>query len=266
MFGELTVALRAFIEGAAVDLAAKHGLLEVGDLLGALIEQEDDEGDFFVIVDDALGDVLEHHRLSRARGGIDETALTFAQRGNEVHDARGDGADGFRYFKDNALLREGGGKLLEVSRRLVNINIDAVHLGDAVDGEVFVLVLRRAGDACDAVARAEGELADEEEGDEDVLRQRGKAVFGIANEAEILDSNLKDAFNKHTRAVIRHPGEHVVDELVFRARSIDFVIHAGGEFSDLGEAHLMERIERDFDREWSLRRRRTRPLRLRFTA
>ena len=84
----LDVAGGGLVEGRRDDLAA-HRTLHVGDLLGPLVDEQDDEGDLGMVGGDGVGDGLQHHGLAGARRRHQETTLTLAERGREIHDPRG---------------------------------------------------------------------------------------------------------------------------------------------------------------------------------
>ncbi len=84
--GHLHVALRRFVEGGRDDLAA-HRALHVGDFFGPLVDEQHDQVDLGVVLGDAVGDVLQQHRLAGARRRDDQAALALADRRQQVDDA-----------------------------------------------------------------------------------------------------------------------------------------------------------------------------------
>ncbi len=156
--GELGVALRAFVEGGGADLAAGERAFEVGDLLRALIDEQQDECGLRRIDADGLGDLLEHDRLARARRGDDEAALAAAERRDEIDGARGDRA-GLGILQHDALGGMERGELFELGGLLPLVGRDALDVQDAVDGHETLAVARRADARGEPVAIAEEELA-----------------------------------------------------------------------------------------------------------
>src|SRR2546421_73546 len=55
---------------------------------GPLVDEQDDEVDLGMVVRDAVGDVLQQHRLAGPGRRDDETALTLADRHHHVEHAR----------------------------------------------------------------------------------------------------------------------------------------------------------------------------------
>jgi hypothetical protein len=68
------VALRRLVERRGDDLPL-DAALHVGDLLGPLVDEQDDEDDLGVVLRQGVGDVLEDDRLPRARRGGDQRPL-----------------------------------------------------------------------------------------------------------------------------------------------------------------------------------------------
>ena len=64
-----------------------HLAVHVGDFLGALVDQQDDERDLGMILRDRVRDLLQQDRLARARRRDDQPALALADRRDEIHDA-----------------------------------------------------------------------------------------------------------------------------------------------------------------------------------
>ena len=85
--GHLNMPRGRLVEGRGHDLSA-HRALHVSHLLGPLIDEKHDEVAFRMIAGDRLGDVLQQHRLTRARGRDDEGALALADRRHDVDQAR----------------------------------------------------------------------------------------------------------------------------------------------------------------------------------
>ncbi len=85
--GDLNVAHGGFVEGRRHDFAV-HRALHVRHFFRALIDQKHDQIAFRVIGGHRLGDVLQEHRLARARRRDDQRALSLADRRNDIDDAR----------------------------------------------------------------------------------------------------------------------------------------------------------------------------------
>ena len=81
--GHLHVPCRRFVEGGG-DHFAFHRALHVGDFLGTLVDQQNDEITLRVIGSDRLGNVLQDHGLAGTRLGGDQRALALALRRHDV--------------------------------------------------------------------------------------------------------------------------------------------------------------------------------------
>ena len=84
-FGDLYMPRGRFVEGRADDFAA-YRALHVGDFFRALVDQEHDHVGFGLVGCDRVGDRLQEHGLARSRRGDDQSALTLADRHQQVQD------------------------------------------------------------------------------------------------------------------------------------------------------------------------------------
>ena len=163
------------VEGGRNNFAFDRAL-HVGDFFRALIDQEDHQNDFGMIRRNRVGDVLQQHGLAGARRRNDQTALAFAQRGQQVHDAgAGVVADGFQL---DALLRIQRRQVVEqdlVAGFVRGLEVDGFNLDER---EVFFPFVWRAHLAADGVASLEVELADLGRGDVDIIWAREVVVIG----------------------------------------------------------------------------------------
>jgi hypothetical protein len=154
------VAAGGLVEGRG-DHLALHRALHVGDLLGPLVDQQNDQEHLGMVVGDRLGDVLQQHRLADPRRRDDQRALALALRRDDVDHPR-------RLVLDGRIDRVELQFLVGVERRQI-VEIDAVadgvrivviDLDDADEAEIALAVLGAADLALDRVAGPEAELAD----------------------------------------------------------------------------------------------------------
>src|SRR4051794_19173254 len=87
-FGGLGVIRRRPVEGGGDDLTL-HRALHVGDLLGPLVDEDDHEVAFRVVLGDAVRDVLQDRGFARLGRRDDQRTLAFTDRHDQVDDARG---------------------------------------------------------------------------------------------------------------------------------------------------------------------------------
>ena len=81
--GDVGVVLGRLVEGRADDLAL-DAAAHVGDFLGPLADEGDHQEDLRVVGADAVGDLLEQHRLAGLRRADDQGALALADRVDQV--------------------------------------------------------------------------------------------------------------------------------------------------------------------------------------
>ena len=113
--GELSdagMALDVLIVRGGEDFCVGQNAFELGDFLGALVDEEEHEVHAGVVDGDGLGDVLEERGFASARRGDNQAALAATDRSEHVDDAGGEaifvsleldalvGVDGFEFFKE----------------------------------------------------------------------------------------------------------------------------------------------------------------------
>ena len=154
--GDLHVALRRLVERRRDDFALDRAL-HVGDFFRPLVDQQDDEVDLGVVGGDAVGDVLQQHRLAGARRRDDQAALPLADRDHQVHDARRQVVG--RGFELDALLRVERRQVLEehaIADAIGRLEVDRLDLDQR---EVALALFRLPDLAADGVAGLQVELA-----------------------------------------------------------------------------------------------------------
>ena len=125
--GHVHVVLRLLVERGGEHHRLRVAL-HVGDLLGALVDEQDDEHRLGMVLADRVGHLLEEHGLADARRRDDEAALPEADRREEVDDARGVFLRG--RLEDDAPGREGRRQVLEVDHARGDGGLLAVHRHD----------------------------------------------------------------------------------------------------------------------------------------
>ena len=148
-----------------------------------------------MVVRDRVGDVLQQHGLAGARRRHDQRALAFADRGDDVDDARGEILLG-------RILEFHLQPLVGIERRqIVEIDLVARFLGvlevervDLEQSEVTLAFLGAADMAVDGVAGAQAEAADLRWRNVDVVGAGQVIGFRRAQKAEAVRQNLDHAF------------------------------------------------------------------------
>jgi hypothetical protein len=183
------VLVRWLVERRVHDLGRLDRPLPVRDLLGPLVDQQDDHVGLGVRVQDPARDVLEDGRLPGLGRRDHHPTLALSHRGDHVDDPAGHvGGTG---LQPEPVVREQRGQLLEGLSLLGGLGIHAVHRFDLEQREVLLVVLRLPHLAGDRVPLTEHEPAHLRERDVDVLR--AGQVPGGAQEAVALGQHVEES-------------------------------------------------------------------------
>ena len=207
--GDVGVVLGRLVEGRADDLAL-DAAAHVRDFLGPLADEGDHQEDVRVVGADAVGDLLEEHRLAGLRRADDERALALADRVDEVDQPL---AQVLRVgLEVDQLVRVDRGQVAEDRAAAGGLGVDAVDRIDPEHAPVLLGLARGADGAGDAVADAQAEAAHLAGADVDVLRAGQQAV--AAHEAEALVDDVEDAGRVVVAGALGLALEDAVDEVV----------------------------------------------------
>ena len=192
---------------------------------------------------DAVGDVLQQHRLAGSRRRDDEAALPLADRDHQVHDARGEVVG--RRFEVDAVLRIERRQVLEedlLARLLGRLEVDRLDLDQR---EVALAFLRRPDLSRHRVAGVQIELAYLRRGDVDVVGAGQVVVVGGAQEPEAVRQRFEHPFREQQAALLGARSQDLEDQLLLphagRAGHVELL----GDLGELGHAHVFERRELD---------------------
>ena len=230
--GHLNMAARRFVEGGGNHFAAHHAR-HLGDFLGALVDQQDDQVALGIIAGNALGDVLQHQCLARLRRRHDQSALALADGRDQVDDARGDvlGA-AVAALQGQSFLGVQRGQVFEQDLVLDRFRRVEVDLVDLEQGKVAFVVLRRADLAADGIAGAQVEAANLARRDIDVV---GTGEIGTVSAAQKAETVLQDLQNPVAEDILALPG------LGLEQAEYDVLLaHARGVIA----AHFLEQIDK----------------------
>ena len=175
-----------------------HRALEVGNFLGALVNEQHDAVDFGVVDVDGVGDLFEDGGLAGARQGDDEAARAFADGRDEVNDPRLDEVG--RGFEVELLDGINRGQVLEAHDLGVVGEGDLVHGVHRLELRAVATVrrLRRPGHEA---ALAEEMALDGVGRDKDIRRLGAEMIWRRAQKAETFFRDFEI-----TGAVIGHRG------------------------------------------------------------
>ena len=131
------------IEGRGDDLGIDTRC-HIGDLLGTLVDEQDDHVDLGVVSCDGVGDILEQDSLTRLGLSDDQTTLSLTYGGKEVYDTH-------RYLvlyggvtwglKLELLVGEDRGEVVEGDTVTHLRGCTTIDSGDLVEGEVLIPLL-----------------------------------------------------------------------------------------------------------------------------
>src|SRR5258707_9358977 len=154
--GYLNVA-RGWLVKSRGDYFALNRTLHVGYFFGPLVNQQDNQRGFWMILSDRIGDGLQQHGFARARGRDDQGALAFAQRRDEIDDPRGEvlRTDFHLEHLVGIELRQGGKENL-LARHVRRFEVDRF---DFDQRKVALALFRRPNLAADGIAGAQVKLA-----------------------------------------------------------------------------------------------------------
>ena len=233
--GDVGVVLGRLVEGRADDLAL-DAAAHVGDFLGPLADEGDHQEDVRVVRADAVGDVLEQHRLAGLRRADDQGALALAERVDEVDQPL---AEVLRVALEvDQLVRVDRGQVAEDGPAAGGLDVDAVDRVDAEHAPVLLGVARGADGAADAVADPEAEAADLAGADVDVVRAGQEAV--AAHEAEAFVDDVEDAGRVGVAGALGLALEDALDEVVLALLGAGLELEVAADLAELGDAHLAE--------------------------
>ena len=192
--GDLNVAHRRLVEGRGNHFAL-HRALHVGDFFGTFVDQQHDQIALRMIVRDRVGDVLQEHGLAGARRRHDQGALAFADRRDDVDNARRQILFGrILVFHLQPLVRIERRQIVEIHLVTGLFGVFEIQRIDLEQREVALAFLGAANVAVDGIAGAQAEAADLRGRDVDVVRARQIIGFGRAQEAEAVRQYLDHAF------------------------------------------------------------------------
>src|SRR5262249_31413438 len=141
---------------------------------------------------DRVGDRLEDHGLTGPRRRDDESALSLADRSDQVENARGHVGG----LKADAILRIERREVVEEDLLARDIRVLEIDRLDLDEREITLPLLGRADLARNGVARAQIEFPDLGRRDVDVVRSGQVVVLWSAQETEAVRQALEHTFRE----------------------------------------------------------------------
>jgi murein L,D-transpeptidase YcbB/YkuD len=237
---DLHVPLGRLVEGRGDDLAL-DGALHVGDLLGALVDEQHDEHDLGVVLGDGVRDLLQQDRLARLGRRGDQRALPLPHRREQVDDARLDAA--VLGLEIELLLRVERGEVVEedlLLRHLGALEVDRLH---AQQGEVALALLGRTHLAGDGIAGVQIEALDLRGRDVDVVGTGQVVVGRRTQEAVALGQDLQHPLGEDQAVLLGLGLEDLEDELLLAQPAGALDLEFLGEAQQLGHGADLELLQ-----------------------
>ena len=180
-----------FVECRCDDLAL-DGALHLGDLFGALVDQQHHHVDVGVVGRNRVRDVLHHHGLAAFRRCNQQGALAFSDGRNDVNHAPGDVFLGLAVaLQPHLFLGEQGRQIFKHHLVLVAFGRAAVDFVEFVQRKVALAVFGRADLAFNHVPGMQVEAAHLAGADVDVVGTGGVAGIGAAQKTEAVGKDLQ---------------------------------------------------------------------------
>jgi len=226
------------IEGRRHNLAL-DGTLHIGDLFGALVDEQADEVHLGVVNRDRLADLLEDRGLAGLGRGHDQATLTLADRRHDVDGATGNGV--LAVLHAQRLVGIDRGEVAELGTVANLLGVQTVDGRDFGEAGALVAAARRTQRALDDVARAQARGADEVGGHEGVVV--GLHVAMGMDDTGAVRTNLQDTLDVAEALGLRGGDVDLLDELgLLLAGRLDLELL--GLLAQLGDLHGRELLAR----------------------
>ena len=238
--GHLDVTRRRLVEGRGDHFAA-HGARHLGDLLGALVDQQHDQLALGIVARDRGGDVLQHQRLARLGRRHDQATLTLADGRGQVDDARGQILGGtVADLHAQTVLRKQRREVLEQDLVLGVLRPVQVDLADLQQREVALAFFRRANLAGDGVALAQVEAPDLGRRHIDIVGAGQVGAVGAAQESETVLKDLQHAIAEDVFAALGVLLQDGKDDVLLAGPGQVVDTHLAGDIEKLRHGLLLE--------------------------
>ena len=152
--------LRQLVEGGIDNLhiRALYRLLHVGHFLRPLVDQENNDMHFRIILKNGFGGILEQGGFSCLRRGNNHASLTLSDRADQIHDTHGRASA--RPLQVDSLVRENRGHILEIPAVYIHgrgHSVDALY--EQKCGKLLCLAFI-PGISADNISRFQAKLPD----------------------------------------------------------------------------------------------------------
>ena len=214
------------------------GAFHVRDFLRPLVNQQDEQICLRVIFQNGVGHLLHQNRLAGARRRDDQPARAFANRANQIENARVQFVR--RGFEDEPLVREQRREVFKMRLVLRLVRLLAVHGLDFQQREKFFLFLRRPDLPRDQISRLQIKPADLRRRNVNVLRARQIIETLRAQKSKAFRQHFQHALGKQHARALRVFLQDVEDDLVLAHRAEIFHAQFPRHLVQLRHGHRLQ--------------------------
>ena len=194
-----------------------YAALHIGYLLRTLVDKKDNHIDLGVVLQNSVSQLLEQHRLTGFRLCYDQSALTFADRREQVYHTNAQRVvmTGTEF---EFLVREEWGEVLEGDTMFRHLGRQTVNTNHFLHREEFLRLRIHADGALDGVAGFESVLANLVFAHVDIVRAGEVVIVGGAKESVAVRCTLESTHGNHVLAQVGN-NQFFFSRLCLRRRS-----------------------------------------------
>mmetsp|Transcript_18535 Transcript_18535/g.30416 ORF Transcript_18535/g.30416 Transcript_18535/m.30416 type:complete len:299 (+) Transcript_18535:12857-13753(+) len=213
--GNCHVPCRWFVKGRTDNLTL-HRPLHVGNFLGPLINQKDDQITFRMVLRDAAGDVLQQNSLTRPWRGNNQRPLPFTDGRHQI-DNTGRTIPRCRIvgFHRQTLVRIKRREVIESDLVLHTFRIFKIDPCRVRQSKIAFRIIRRLDNAFDRVPSAQRILADHVGRHIDIIRTRQIVCLRRPQETKAVLQNFQNTIARYFPSLIRAFAEDLEHHLAF---------------------------------------------------
>ena len=211
--------------------------LHVRDFLGSLIDQQNDQHGFGMILGNGACNRLQQHGLAGTGRRHDQSPLALAHGGDEIHDSRG---HVFRHLESEAFFWIERRQVVEedlVADDFGMLEVDGLDLDQGKVALAFLGLTHLSGNG---VARAQIKTTDLAGAHVDVVRTREVVVLRSPQKSETVRQAFQHAFREDQTTLLGLRLQDLEDQLLFAHAGHAFDAELTTDIGQLGNVHLLE--------------------------
>ncbi|MNK42146.1 hypothetical protein D3C87_608270 [compost metagenome] len=248
-FSDLHVTDCRLVEGRGNNLAL-HRTLHVGHFFRTLIDQENDQVAFRMVCRDGMGDVLQQNRLTGARRRHDQSALTLAERRDEIDHTRRQVLRGRNIqFHLEALIRVERRQIVEVNLVADLFRIVEIDRVDLEKCEITLAFLGAADRAFNGITGLQREPADLRGRNIDIVRTGQIVCVCGPQESEPVLQDFNDAFADYFDVLARENLEDCEHKLLLAHGARIFNFQGFSKSQQVGRRFALKFLKLHFSHE-----------------